>query len=244
MQSFLKSLRRAVNHVSDSGHSALHKEIKVSAERHFSGIRDEEIEEWLHTEDLHASGFPNSGKPKKGEEYLYMSNEDLRADTDRILFEVLDYIRLQPKYKKKLEAFRHDMTPILKNLNLTPDFRLKNLDSIPWDAAHVFHTVLAHNFDIMAHQLIREKIMPAYIVNNYRKAAKRMDDSYWTFGGDIFANDLKNCNAALYAIQDYLNETLKKPSRIMIVSESGARCSLPELCQALLEHIEELLASV
>ncbi len=65
MDKFLKKLRQSVNHVSDEGHAALHKDIRKVALRHFSGTKNEDIEEWLHTEEMHASDFPRSEKTLK-----------------------------------------------------------------------------------------------------------------------------------------------------------------------------------
>lgn len=146
MDKFLKKLRQSVNHVSDDRHSAIHKEFRIVALRHFSNTKNEDIEEWLHTEEMHAADFPRDEKTLKAMEEFGMCNEDLRADTDRVMFETLKFIRRFPKYRKKMEAFRQDMTPILENLTLTPTFTMFDLDKMPWGAAHVFHMVMAHNF--------------------------------------------------------------------------------------------------
>lgn len=244
MEPFLKKLRQSVNHLSDAGHAALHKEIKAAADRHFSGTKDEDIEEWLHTEELHISDFPNDGKPKKGEEWMYMSNEDLRADTDRVMFEVLNYITRMPKYRNNFKAFRAELAPKLELLQLTPTFTLKDLDKMPWDAVHVFHVVLSHNFSIMGKELKKNKILPAKDINGYLDAVKRMDSSYWTFGGNIFAKDLRDCNDSLTTIVRHLKELASTPSRTKIETSEGKWCYVPELAIALIEHIEELLSSI
>lgn len=244
MQSFLKKLRQSVNHLSDEGHAQLHKEIKAAADRHFSGIKDEDIEEWLHTEELHVSDFPNDGKPTEGEEWMHMSNEDLRADTDRVMFEVLNYITRMPKYRDNLKAFRAELAPKLEGLELTPTFTLKDLDQMPWDAAHVFHVVLSHNFSAMGEFLIKNDILPSNEIKAYLNATKRMNDSYWNFGGDIFAKDLKICTDSLNGICHHLNEMSHKPYQKLVVGPKGTRCSSGELALGVIEIIEELLSSI
>ncbi len=190
MDKFLKKLRQSVNHVSDEGHAALHKEIRKVALRHFSGSKNEDIEEWLHTEEMHASDFPRSEKTLKEMEEFGMSNEDLRADTDRVMFGTLEFIRRFPKFRKKLEAFRKDMTPILENLDLTPTFTMMDLDTMPWDAVHVFHVVMSHNFSGMGEPLAKEGILRAEDVAEYRKAVKNLDHSYCHIYSHIFNRTL------------------------------------------------------
>lgn len=244
MDQFLKKLRQSVNHVSDEGHAALHKEIRQVALRHFSGTKNEDIEEWLHTEEMHASDFPRSEKILKEMKEFGMSNEDLRADTDRVMFGTLEFIRKFPKYRKKLEAFRKNMIPVLEELDLTPTFNMMDLDKMPWDAAHVFHVVMAHNFSGMGDPLAKEGILRAEDVADYRKAVKSLDHSYWTFGGEFFAEDLKKSNDALWRIWNYLMVSSSRPSFKMIVTESGASCTKEELSSAVMDVITELLSSI
>lgn len=194
MQTFLNDLRRTLNHLSHVGHSALHKEIKAAADRHFSGIKDDQIEDWLYTEDMHFRGFPHDNKPKEGEEFMFLSNEDLRADTDRTMFGVLDYLLCHPKYKNKLSAFKKDLSPKLKEHQLTPSFTIQNLDKMPFDAAHVFHTVMSHQFSVMRDPLKKYKILPEKDIDNYIKAVRQMNSDYYTFGGELFQKSLNECN--------------------------------------------------
>lgn len=244
MDKFLKKLRQSVNHVSDEGHAALHKEIRRVAMLHFSGTKNEDIEEWLHTEEMHASDFPRDEKTLKKMDEFGMSNKDLRADTDRVMFGTFDYIRRFPKYRKQMEAFRKDMTPILEELTLTPTYTMMDLDKMPWDAAHVFHVVMAHNFSALGEPLSKEDILRAEDVAEYRNAVKNLDNSYWSLGGDFFAKDLERSNEALWRIWNYLMASSSRPSFKMIVTESGASCTKEELSSAVMDIINELLSSI
>lgn len=244
MDQFLKRLRQSVNHVSDEGHAALHKDIRRVALRNFSGTKNEDIEEWLHTEEMHASDFPRDEKTMKDMAEFGMSNEDLRADTDRVMFETLEFIRKFPKYRKKIDAFRKEMTPILEELTLTPTYTMMDLDKMPWDAAHVFHVVLSHNFSVMGEPLAKEGILRTEDVTDYRNAVKNLDHSYWTFGGEFFAKDLERSNEALLRIWDYLLAAASRPSFKMIVTESSASCTKEELSAAVMDTITELLSSI
>lgn len=94
MEIFINNLRRALNHLSNSEHADFHKVIKLLADKHFSGIQDHQIEEWLNTEELHTRDFqkvaPKDLDPNLAD--FMLSDEDLRGDTDRFLFGTIQYI--------------------------------------------------------------------------------------------------------------------------------------------------------
>lgn len=212
METFINNLRHTLNHLSDSDHSALHKSIRESAYRHFSDVKDNQIEEWLHTEDLHAEDFNRPETPEPDSELadFMLSKEDLRADTDRFLFGTIHYILDdKKKYHDNLEKFRADIEPKLSELTLTPDFSIDTLDQIPIDAAYLLHAFLGRRLAMYEPIIRREKVLPPILLNSYLNSSHQVKQ-YYGFGGKLLADAIKDSNRNLKEIHSHLSSYLSK----------------------------------
>lgn len=212
METFINNLRRSLNHLSDSDHSTLHKSIRDAANRHFSDVKDSQIEEWLHTEDLHAKDFNlhDTSEPNPEMADLMLSKEDLRADTDRFLFDTINYILDDKKeYVENLEKFRADIEPKLSELNLTPDFTIETLDSMPIDAAFLLHAFLGRRLAMYEPIIRREKVLPPVLLNSYLNSSHQVKQ-YYGFGTKLLADAIKDSNCDLKEIHSHLSSYLSK----------------------------------
>lgn len=212
MDTFINNLRRSLNHLTDDDHAAFHKIIRDAAHRHFSDVKDSQIEEWLNTEDLHTEDFNRPDVPDPDPELadFMMSKEDLRADTDRFLFGTIHYIQEDKKsYADKLEKFRADVGPKLSELTLTPDFTIDTLDRMPIDAAYLLHAFLGRQIAMYEPIIRREKVLPTNILISYLNATCQVRQ-YYGFGGKLLSEAIKASNRDLKGIHSYLSEYLSR----------------------------------
>lgn len=211
METFINNLRYTLNHLSNSDHAAFHKEIQAACIRCFGGINDMQIEDWIHTEELHTKDF---GKPTSSDidpelADFMLSDEDKRADTDRTLFGTIQYIQENHRYETNLEQFRSEIEPKLGLQPTTPNYSIDTIDSMPYDAVHLFHVFFGRRLYMYEHIIRRHKIHDPSLLQNYIFASRQMQ-GYYMFGGSLFSDAVKDCNRLIKEIHRSFSSYIKR----------------------------------
>lgn len=200
MKIFINDLLHTLNHLSDGEHSAFHLKIRDAAKMAFAGVTDDNVEDWLHTEDMHAN--------MKGKNPIDI--QDYRCDTDRTMGGTLVYLNENNLYSKQLENFRSRIKPELVGLGENVVFTIDNIEEMPWFNANMMHGIMNKEMKRIIGISVKEKVFPRELAEKYISAANDVAFYYSSLGGELLAESIADANKAMREIHSHLANYLKR----------------------------------